>query len=1524
VTDTSRRGKHLRDCIASFAAFTSFPAGSSSLDAKAAACVRIRNLIGFLTFLFFLSGLAPVAAQSWSNGYARRRSITIDHTKVPNTDQSNFPVLISGTFSYLATTANGGNVTNGNGYDIIFTSDAAGTSTLAFEQESYNGSTGTVNYWVKVPTVSHTTDTVIYLFYGNASITTDQSNKTGVWDSNYVLVSHLSNNAANTTVTDSTSNANNLTNQSNTSSKTAAGAIGAGLTYNGSSDYSSVSNNTSLNIQGSTITLELWVKPTNSTAASSERLLVKEVPSNADPYIRYALWRVNGSSQVAFGVSTGGSGSLTSVTGGSLLAGGWSHIVGIYDGSSIKLFVNGSQASSSSETGNIASSSRPLVIGADTETASEYFNGAVDEARISNSARSADWIATEYNNQSTPSAFYTIGTDASGGPNLTSLSRVSGLFGTSVTITGTNFGSTQGSSTVTFNGTSATVSGWSATSITATVPSGATTGNVVVMVSSISSNGIKLTVTSGYGKRRSITIDHTKVPNTDQSNFPVLISGTYSYLATTSNGGNVTNSNGYDIIFTSDGAGSNVLPFEQESYSASTGAVNYWVQVPTLSHGTDTVIYMFYGNSAITTDQSNKNGTWDSSYKGVWHFNQTPNGTGSELDSTSNGYNGTPASSGISLSSDGIAGASLKFDGVSNSNGVAMSSSTPGGPPVTASLWIKTTGLNSNAQSVIIDKEQWATAGWGIDDNGQYDANVFFRTLPNPNTLVDIPRSNVNNGAWHYLVGTVDSSNHLNFYLDGSLYGTVTPSSVTTNTSGTLSVGGFGGNSGGGLLTEVRVSNLARSADWIATEYNNQNSPSTFYNVASQVDMGGPVITSVSPTTGGAGTSVTITGAGFGASQGTSTVKFNGSAASPTSWSSTSIAAPVPSGATTGSVVVTVLGIPSNPATFTVTGGLSGTVTRQSDGTAINGATVQVLQDRAVIATATTASNGTYSVSSLGTGEYDVKFSASGFGSVLQSAVTVPATGATLNQALATGGTISGKVTQSNGITAISGATVTALQSSETVGTATTDSNGNYSVANLGGGSYEVEVSASAYVNQGLSGVSVTSGNTTTENFSLNALGTQPISYVYDQLGRLTAAIDQAGNVAGYAYDAVGNILSISRGTAQQLSVITFSPNTGSVGRTVTIYGTAFSTSPSQNTVKFNGTTATVTSAAVTSLVVSVPSGATTGTISVTTSAGIATSSSNFTITTAGAGQPTISSFTPSIGTPGTSVSISGTNFDSALANNRVKFNVGPALPSSVTSTTISTSVPSRATSGHLVVTTPNGTVSSSGDFFVPPSGFGASSVGYSNRVSVGGNLTVTISAANTVGLVVFDGTAGHRLSLLTSSNTMTSTGGATTISINNPDGTSLVSQSVTTSTPFIGPQNLSTTGTYTIVVQPSGGATGSITLALYDVSSDVSGSINVDGSAVAVTIASPGQIGTLSFSATASHLLTVHATSNSIGNVTLTLKDPNGNTVTTQNSSSSSFNLTTVALLGTGTYSISVLPNQANTGSITISVTTP
>ena len=108
--------------------------------------------------------------------------------------------------------------------------------------------------------------------------------------------------------------------------------------------------------------------------------------------------------------------------------------------------------------------------------------------------------------------------------------------------------------------------------------------------SAIATISLSTCTLSPYSHVRAIVIDHTKVPNTDQANFPVLISGTYSYLATSANGGAVQNANGYDIIFTSDYSGANKLDHEMESYNSGTGAIVAWVRIPNLSHTADTVI----------------------------------------------------------------------------------------------------------------------------------------------------------------------------------------------------------------------------------------------------------------------------------------------------------------------------------------------------------------------------------------------------------------------------------------------------------------------------------------------------------------------------------------------------------------------------------------------------------------------------------------------------------------------------------------------------------------------------------------------------------------------------------------------------------------------------------------------------------------------------------------------------------------------------------------------------------------------
>jgi hypothetical protein len=215
---------------------------------------------------------APLVASGY---YCYSRAITIDYSKVPNTNQTNFPVYLSLTnYSDLNTSANGGAVINPSGYDIIFTSDAAGKNLLNFEQENYSASTGTLNYWVRIPTVSHITPgTTFYMFYGNPNINSFQGSAASVWDSNYLGVWDLPNGGALTT-NDSTANQNNGTNQGATAS---AGKIVGGASFKGSSQYINATNSNSFNFTTQNFSIEFWIYPgsTLGEAIISRGLFIK-------------------------------------------------------------------------------------------------------------------------------------------------------------------------------------------------------------------------------------------------------------------------------------------------------------------------------------------------------------------------------------------------------------------------------------------------------------------------------------------------------------------------------------------------------------------------------------------------------------------------------------------------------------------------------------------------------------------------------------------------------------------------------------------------------------------------------------------------------------------------------------------------------------------------------------------------------------------------------------------------------------------------------------------------------------------------------------------------------------------------------------------------------------------------------------------------------------------------------------------------------------------------------------------------
>ncbi len=591
-----------------------------------------------------------------------------------------------------------------------------------------------------------------------------------------------------------------------------------------------------------------------------------------------------------------------------------------------------------------------------------------------------------------------------------------------------------------------------------------------------------------------------------------------------------------------------------------------------------------------------------------------------------------------------------------------------------------------------------------------------------------------------------------------------------------------------------------------------------------------PSISNLAPSVGPIGTSVTISGTNFGATQGTSTVKFNGVTATPSNWSNTSITCPAPAAATTGPVVVTVNAIASNGVTFTVAsvGSITGTVTRASDGSGLNGALLE------------------------------------------------------------------------------------ALQAGVVKGSGTSDANGVYSINGLLSGTYDVRASAARFLTQTQTGISVTAPAASTANFSLVDAG--PITNIYDELGRLIAVIDPAGEKATYTYDAVGNLLSITRSSAAQIAILEFTPNKAPIGATVTIYGSAFSTTPGDNIVKFNGTTAVVTASSATQISTTVPVGATTGLITVTNAAGTASSATNFIV---GSDAPIITSFTPNIGAPGATVSISGSNFDTTTTGNRVSFNnTARGIVNTATATSLNVTVPAGATSGHISDSTPMGTGTSSDVFFVPPAPLTATDVEVYGLMSIGESRAVTIATANKVAMELFEGTAGQRISLLMSAVTISSG----SVFIYKPDGTIVASTGFNTNGGFIDAFNLPETGTYTILVDPANTSTGNATINLYSVT-DTAGTISVGGPAVVATTTIPGQNARLTFPATAGQRVSVKGVAALGACWTMTMFASDNSQLATVFSCGSTIFFEPLTIPATGTYSILIDPSGAVVGQATVNL---
>lgn len=241
--------------------------------------------------------------------------------------------------------------------------------------------------------------------------------------------------------------------------------------------------------------------------------------------------------------------------------------------------------------------------------------------------------------------------------------------------------------------------------------------------------------------------------------------------------------------------------------------------------------------------------------------------------------------------------------------------------------------------------------------------------------------------------------------------------------------------------------------------------------------------------------------------------------------------------------------------------------------------------------------------------------------------------------------------------------------------------------------------------------------------------------------------------------------------SSQTPTITSFSPVSGPVGTAVTVSGTSL-TGATQ--LSFNGTAASIQSLSATQITTAVPSGATSGKISVTTPNGTATSAGSFSV----AATPAISGIAPASGTVGTTVTITGSNFTGAT---KVAFNGTSATFQVVSASQISASVPSGASTGKVSVATPGGTATSAGNFTVTA---GLPTITGLSPVSGPAGTSVTITGTNFTGVtgVKFNGTTASFTTTDTSHVTATVPNGATTgtVSVTATAGTATSSGSFT------------------------------------------------------------------------------------------------------------------------------------------------
>jgi hypothetical protein len=352
-----------------------------------------------------MASVLGFAASSFAGPYdawTYHRDITVNTTgtgaDVAGT-VANFPVLVRLTNVSAATGADVLFSALPNGADVRFT-NADGSAAYAYEIDSWSATAAIV--WVKVPSIAGNGNTVLRMYWGKAG-ELNASSSGAVFDTSngYVGVWHMGG-AAN--ATDATFNGFTGTNVGTTA---VAGHLGGGRGLDGSTQYVSVPQNNKLDIP-TAFTLSAWVNAA-SWDGGSKRIVHKGIGSGGSLNAGQYGLRDNSNNSLQTDVANTGGNAQTPAP----AVGEWHLVHGTYGDGSERTYVDGIQGGvSTSTTGTIAAEVSELAIGREPEVsdANLYFNGILDEVRVQNVTRSADWIKLENETQKAGATAVNLGT----------------------------------------------------------------------------------------------------------------------------------------------------------------------------------------------------------------------------------------------------------------------------------------------------------------------------------------------------------------------------------------------------------------------------------------------------------------------------------------------------------------------------------------------------------------------------------------------------------------------------------------------------------------------------------------------------------------------------------------------------------------------------------------------------------------------------------------------------------------------------------------------------------------------------------------------------------------------------------------------------------------------------------------------------------------------------------------------------------------------------------------------------------